>query len=313
LAPFLTFIRPATVMRFRMRRSTLAVLSILATACADAPTLPTAAPAVARARVEAAGAPAALIYGLTADNALVSFVAGKPNRTIATVAVTGLQAGERLVGIDFRPSSSAAAVPGTIGKLYGVGSASRIYTIDPITGVATYVSTLALTPGGPAIPLQGSSFGVGFNPVPDRLRIHSDADQNLRVNVDNGVTIVDGTLGYTDGSGNPAFAGTGYTNNDNDPLTGTVLYAIDSERDALALVGNPNGGTATVVGPLGVDTDAAVGFDIALPGNVAYAALSESASGKSTLYTIDLTSGAATKLGLLAQTRAALIGIAVQP
>jgi hypothetical protein len=298
-----------------MRRTTVAALTALASlaACADAPTLPTLAPSVVNARGGAKAAVAQVVYGLTADNRIISFDDAKPNQVLSTVAVSGLQPGERLVGIDFRPSNVAASTPGTVGRLYGVGSGSAIYTIDPATGTATNRTPLVLSVGGPAVLLAGSSFGVGFNPVPDRLRIHSDADQNLRVNVDNGVTIVDGTLRYTDGSGDPTFVGTGYLNNDNDPATGTALYAIDSRLDALAVVGDANAGTSAVVGPLGVDTDAAVGFDIAFPGNTAYAALSESASGKSTLFTIDLATGTATKLGLVAQSSSPLIAIAVRP
>lgn len=298
-----------------MRRSTIPALVVLAAVsvgCADAPTLPSLSPTVVNARGGPSAAGAQLVYGLTGDDQLISFDAARPNRVLATVAITGLQPGERLVGIDFRPSNVATSTLGTIGRLYGVGSGSRIYTIDASTGAATFVAALVTAIGTP-VPLRGHAFGVGFNPVPDRLRIHSDLDQNLRVNVDNGVTIVDGTLQYTDGNGNPTLVATGYTNNDNDGATGTALYAIDSDQDALALITDPNGGTGRLVGALGVDTDAVAGFDIAFPGNTAYAALSESASGKSTLYTVDLATGAATKLGLIAQSSSALVSIAVQP
>src|SRR5262245_1340913 len=45
--------------------------------------------------------------------------------TVTTVPVTGMQVGETLVGIDVRPATSA---------LYGLGSTSRMYTLNPITG-----------------------------------------------------------------------------------------------------------------------------------------------------------------------------------
>ena len=98
---------------------------------------------------------------------------------------------------------------------------------------------------------------------------------------------------------------TGYTNNDNDPATGTVLYAIDASRDVLTVFNipsGPNSGKMTVAGPLGVDTGLPTGFDIAGADNIAYAAFSDSPSGKSTCR-IDLASGVAVKLRLLAQTR----------
>lgn len=67
------------------------------------------------------------------------------------------------------------------------------------------------------------------------------------------------------------------------------------------------------VGSLGVDANFSSGFDISNSSGIAYAAFSTSASGKSTLYSIDLETGAATKIGRLAQTKSALIGIAVAP
>ena len=62
-----------------------------------------------------------------------------------------------------------------------------MYTIDADTAVATLVSRINQ-------PLQGTSFGVDFNPTVDRLRIISDTGQNLRTNVADGSTNVDGTL-----------------------------------------------------------------------------------------------------------------------
>ena len=45
--------------------------------------------------------------------------------TMTTVAVSGLGAGEALIGIDYRPAD---------GMLYAVGSTGRIYTVNPATG-----------------------------------------------------------------------------------------------------------------------------------------------------------------------------------
>src|SRR5262245_39232258 len=53
------------------------------------------------------------------------------------VAVTGLRSGETLLGIDFRTST---------GTLYGLGSTSRLYRINYVTGVATEVSSTQLKP-----------------------------------------------------------------------------------------------------------------------------------------------------------------------
>ena len=42
--------------------------------------------------------------------------------------------------------------------------------------------------------LSGTAFGVDFNPMADRLRVVSDAEQNLRANADTGATTTDATL-----------------------------------------------------------------------------------------------------------------------
>lgn len=102
---------------------------------------------------------------LTIGNRLVSFNRDTPGTARTTVSITGLQAGENLVGIDYRPAD---------GLLYGVGSSGRIYTLNPETGAATLKSTLAADSsdtGAPFTALAGTDFGVDFNPVADRLRV----------------------------------------------------------------------------------------------------------------------------------------------
>ena len=96
--------------------------------------------AVTVAAVAAASAGAvhlsAEVYALTGTNRLVSFSAASPGEIERNVEVSGMQAGETLVGIDFRPRD---------GKLWGVGhvgSVGRMYTIDPATGGATLVAKL---------------------------------------------------------------------------------------------------------------------------------------------------------------------------
>lgn len=307
------------------RRLSLLAAAIVASACAE-PASRMIAPDEA-ASLDRGGsgsrAEGTLVYGLTERGELVTFGTAQPNRIIATVRLTGLQAGDRLVGIDFRASDLAMDGVDAIGRLYGVSagpSGGAIYLIDPATGAAT--DRRALVDGtGASVVLSGTSFGVGFNPVVDRLRVHGDAEQNLRINVDNGLTITDAPLAYLGGDrnagANPDVTGTAYTNSDASAATGTTLYAIDAARDVLVGFpppGGANGGQIATIGSLGVDTGLAVGFDIVGSANgAAYAVLSTSPSGKSRLYAIDLTSGAATPLGLLAQTQSHLVGITVAP
>ena len=292
------------------------IMSILLFACADSSSIaPSAATASGSPSYSGSMSSGPTIYGLTAANSLITFDAYRSNQVGSEVPITGLQPGESIVGIDFRPSDLNGDAVNDVGKLYGVGSSSRVYVINPLTGQASAGVALTTATGMP-VSLAGTAFGVGFNPVPDRLRVHSDDNQNLRINVDNGVTAVDTALSYPAGGSDPHIVATGYTNNDNDPATGTTLYAIDSGRDALTIFNipsGPNSGKMSVVGSLGVNTGDAAGFDIAGAANVAYAAFSDSPSGKSTVYSVDLSSGAATKLRLIAQSKSLLIGIAVAP
>ena len=238
----------------------------------------------------AQGQPAPTVYGLTANNALVRFAGNAPGTIQATTPITGLQGGDSITGIDFRPAN---------GMLYGVGSSGRLYTINLQSGAATLASTLSAAP-------SGAAYGVDFNPVPDRLRVVSDEEQNLRVNVDTGEAMVDGTLAYAGGDANagtsPTVVAAGYTNSVAG-ATMTTLYVIDSGLDILARQDPPNDGVLNTIGALGVDASALVGFDIAPAGNAAYAAISMSGMSSSALYTIDLNSGRATSVGAIARPR----------
>ncbi len=187
-----------------------------------------------------AGANAATIFGVTSSNQLVKFGATAPG-TVSTVGpITGLQSGENVLGIDFRPAT---------GQLYALGSNSRIYQINKLTGAASFVATLST-------PLSGTNFGFDFNPVADRIRIVSDTRQDLRVNPINGATTVDGILTYSAGDVNfgatPTVTGAAYTGSFIG-TTATALYDIDSGLNILVTQNPANSGMLQTVGPLGVN------------------------------------------------------------
>ena len=75
-----------------------------------------------------------------------------------------------------------------------------------------------------------------------------------------------------------------------------MLYAIDSTRNILTRLPSPNDGLVETVGALGVDFDSPAGFDISKQG-IAYGALHSGA--ETGLYTVDLGSGVATKVGTI--------------
>ncbi len=222
---------------------------------------------------------------------LVRFHSATPATLLGSVTITGLQAGETIVGIDMRPAN---------GQLYGVGSTSRLYLLNPITGAASAIGGVFSTP------LSGTRFGVDFNPAVDRLRLVSDAEQNLRINPDTGVVVTPVDMAL-----NPAgnVVGAAYINNV-DGTAVTTLYDLDSATDQLLIQAPPNNGTLTLVGPLGVDTSSDVGFDVSPLDNVAFAALS--VGGVSSLYTIELGTGAARLIGPIG-TGATVNGLAALP
>lgn len=233
--------------------------------------------------VDVPAAPTAV--GLTSDNRLVSFAPAAPGALIANRAVTGLDAGEALIGIDFRPAN---------GMLYGLTRSARIVQIDPATGIASGATSLvpaASDSTEPYAALEGTFFTVDFNPVADRLRVVSDEGQNLRINVETGETISDGAINRASaamvvgGAYSNSFAGT----------TTTTLYDLDAASDVMSIQMPPNDGTLVDAGALGIDLMMQTGVDIIGGANgMTLAVVSGNASGPSTLYSVSLLTGAMT-------------------
>jgi hypothetical protein len=237
------------------------------------------------------------VVGLTTDGRLVRFDADRPGRTRNLGRVKGLKDGDQsLVGIDYRVQD---------GKLYGVGNAGGIYTLNTRNASATKVSKLTQ-------PLMGNAFGVDFNPAANRLRVVSDAGQNLRHNLDDaaattpplaGMTQADGTLTIPPAT-TPAVgvSGAAYTNNDLDPGTATTLFDIDTTNDQVQVQSPANAGALSPAGKLQVDAGSSVGFDIysrvsfgTTQGNRGLATVS--VLGRASLFQVNLLTGKLRRLG----------------
>jgi hypothetical protein len=230
-------------------------------------------------------ASALAVYGLTTANSLVLFDSAAPGTVNSSVNISGLNTGASLRGIDFRPVD---------GQLYGVSSDNRIYTINTTSGVASVIGAAG------AFSLSGTSFGFDFNPTVDRIRVTSDADQNLRLNpITGGLAATDGNLAYvgTNVGANPNIVGSAYTNSFLGATT-TTLFDIDSALDLLVTQAPPNAGTLNTVGALGFNTSDQVGFDIFFFGNQAFASLTTPGAGSS-LFSINLATGAASNIGAI--------------
>ncbi|QXV64339.1 DUF4394 domain-containing protein [Mucilaginibacter sp. 21P] len=217
-------------------------------------------------------------YAISSTNQLVIFNPSNP--VPVTKAITGMATSESVLGIDFRPVN---------GQLYALGSTSRLYTINTSSGAATAIGTVPFT-----TLLSGAQFGFDFNPAVDRIRIVSNTGQNLRVNPDNGaIAAVDGVLS----PGTPSVSAAAYTNNFAGTAT-TTLFDIDTQTNMLYKQDPPNSGTLVPVGPLGITASASNGFDIGGTSGTAYALLT--VNGVTKVYTINLTTGAATAGATLA-------------
>ncbi|WP_224964786.1 DUF4394 domain-containing protein [Acinetobacter guillouiae] len=213
---------------------------------------------------------------LTSNGMISSINHKKSDTLVSNIKISGLVSGDQLIGMDHRPSN---------GKLYAVGVLGNIYILDPSSGVATLSINMKADPADttdgntPYSKITGNpdTISVNFNPAADRLRIIGQDGQNLRVNVDTGLTISDGQINRT-GDPTPAISAAAYTNAFAETGS-TKLYSIDSSTDRIYLQ-NANAGTLGASAPLGQDISSHGGFDIDPLNNIGFAALQVSGTYK---------------------------------
>jgi DNA-binding beta-propeller fold protein YncE len=172
-------------------------------------------------------------------------------KVTATIMVKGL--GAPLAGIDVRPAD---------GMVYGLQRDGQIVTIDIKSGQATPKAKLdQMLPTGVALT-------VDFNPVADRMRVVGADGTNLRINVDDGKTIVDGRLKFADADTNKGaapFILAGAYSNKFKGTKETALYEIDAALGALVKQVPPNDGVLNTLGSLGAKPKA-IAFNIEADG-----------------------------------------------
>jgi hypothetical protein len=252
--------------------------------------------------LEARIAPA-MIYTVTSNNQLVSFDSATPG-TVVVQTITGLTnpGTEFIQGIDFRPATGELMALGITDtdNNGGADDIGRVYTLNTKTAVLT-----ALNGGTPFKSdfADNNDYGFDVNPAVDRIRIVTDRNDNVRVNPNTGALVLNDTA-ITPAAEN--LVGAAYDRNfDGTPFT--TLFAIDNNNDELVRLGgvdgnpSPNAGVATTIGSLGITfSNFKVGFDIEARTGTAYAVIKPSSgpdANFSTLYTINLATGAATQVG----------------
>lgn len=226
------------------------------------------------------------VYAIDSRSILALFDTERPAVTLSLSVVRGLQPGETVLGLDFRPATKS---------LYALGSTSRIYIIDPVSGLATPLGDAPFTPA-----LDGTKFGFSFNPTVDRIRLTSNNGQNLRLHPDTGaVAATDGRLNYADGM-TPGVVASAYTNS-MAGATSTTLYNFDLARRAVVIQSPPNDGTLAVNIHLPESTDFSdlTSLDISPDTHKGFLATREKGAIRSQLYEIDFTAKTVTLNGTI--------------
>ena len=246
------------------------------------------------------------IVAVTVSNQLLRFNAGQPQAVRDRKPLTGLRAGEKLLGIDYRVAR---------GELFALGASGQLYKID----VAQRRGHARRHRCGAA----GRWRGLGLRFQPDRgphprgqqqRREPAPAPGHRRAGAPPMAT-------WSTPTAKPAaIVAAGYTyNKSNDKIT--TNYALDGAAGTLVHQGSkegvtpavsPNTGQIFSVGSLGVGPFAHATFDISDVSNAAYAGLRTAGATATRWHQVDLASGKARFIGTVGGGEA-LVGAAIEP
>ncbi|PZX52418.1 uncharacterized protein DUF4394 [Algoriphagus ratkowskyi] len=227
-------------------------------------------------------APDVNFTALSSDNEILMYNAKNLAAPISSTSISGLESGEMILSIDYRPAT---------GQLYALSSMSRLYHINENSGAATVLGISAFSPG-----IQGANASIDFNPTVDRIRLVTESGQNLRLHPELGTVVAtDGTI---NGGNNPKIGAVAYSNSFSG-TTSTTLFDIDFAQDKLYKQVPPNDGGLEEVGNLEVDFEGIGDMDLNPDNSVALAVNRK--EEESRLYTINLTSGKALWIGTFTQ------------
>ena len=235
--------------------------------------------------------PDRIFYALSDNNQLHEINIRNTGMPLRSFMVTGLEQGDMLKGIDFRPAT---------GQLYAISSMNNLYQVNVKAGDqegrATRIGTT------PIATMLSGNVGFDFNPTVDRIRVVTTSTQNLRLHPETGA-IVPGDSPLN-GYASPMIGAVAYTNSRAGVTAapagaGTTLYDIDASTDMLYIQNPPNPGGLVPVGPLGLNIQEVGGFDISPDVNPSdvYPIASVKFGDKWELDHVNLTTGKLQKLG----------------
>ncbi len=237
--------------------------------------------------------PSTLMYGLTnTSNVLLLFKSDAPGTPLVYYNLTGLTNGDSL---------RALAVQPTTGKLFTIGTAGILYTLNPFTGGASAVGAPITTT------LTGDTMDLSFDHVTGLLRLTTASGQNLTLSPLTGALVsMDTPLAYASTDVNsatvPLIVGL------DDVVSNGVhtVYGIDAVKDALVTLGSPSGqplspatGQLMTVGVLGFNTTSQAALHIPAGASFGWACLSLPGATGSGLYAVNLSTGGALFMGAI--------------
>lgn len=184
-----------------------------------------------------------LLYGLTkANRNLIKFSSDNPELIRELLPISGIAAGQVIVGMDVRPFDL---------NLYALGyhDTSRtyqLYSINTTTGAATAIGSSGKINLG-----MGEKIGFDFNPTVDRIRVVSTNDSNFRLNpITGALAATDTSFSYlmsdVNSGKNPMISSVAYTNSFKG-TSSTAMYGIDDDVEAFVQIVPPNQGFVTTL------------------------------------------------------------------
>lgn len=259
-----------------------------------------------------------------ANKHLVGFSADAPGTLLTDIPILGLVGQEHIVGLDFVPRSDELS--GVVRD--GAANTSRLVKIDRDLGTLTNYFTPVTLAGGIGY------FGVSYSGVNGDLHI-TNGVSNITVAPSAGIGATTNTA-YAFAPGDAGFGLTpfipsiAHTRSSGLSQPNTmygISFAIGALPPSLVRIGGVNGAAPTqtsgqvfTVGPLGPNTSSGEGyggFDIQAGTNIGYASLriGPIATSANNLYTINLTTGTATLVGVIGPAGAGtrIDGIAIAP
>jgi len=177
-----------------------------------------------------------VVYAVDLGNTFYVFGSESFDVATAEMKITGLPILKRIIGITIRPSN---------GKLYGIGNDSRLYTIDPLTAVATPVGSGSFSPK--IASMFDIHFAMALEPNGDRVRlIAAESGGNWSISLDDGTAILSENSHYGAGidlaGETPRLLGMVFAapaDPANPNLCQNLAYGIDADRAIMIATCDP--------------------------------------------------------------------------